>query len=82
MKCMLPPGSASAVDLHTQDEIVIVLSGEGKIRVGDDTAAMSSGEMIVIPRSQDHLVDNDGEEPLEWLAFYWPLREAAPGDER
>jgi mannose-6-phosphate isomerase-like protein (cupin superfamily) len=75
MACFLPPAGDSAPDCHDQDEVMVVLSGHGSVDIGPEQVAITTGELIVIPRNQEHVVHNPGEETLSWLSFYWPLHE-------
>jgi mannose-6-phosphate isomerase-like protein (cupin superfamily) len=54
---------------------MIVLSGQGSVDVGMEHTDIATGEMVVIPRNEQHVVHNPGEATLTWLALYWPLHE-------
>jgi mannose-6-phosphate isomerase-like protein (cupin superfamily) len=80
MACFLPAASDSAPDCHDQEEVMIVLSGTGTIRIGDESAPITTGEMVAIPRNTEHVIHNPTGETLSWFSFYWPLHEnAGPG---
>ena len=75
MACFLPATTTSAPDRHDQDEVMIVLSGSGMVRVGDESTTISAGEVVAIARTREHVVQNPTEAMLSWVSFYWPLHE-------
>ncbi|MBO4210385.1 cupin domain-containing protein [Micromonospora echinofusca] len=77
MACFLPAGNESIQDCHDQDEVMLVLSGSGEVVIGPDRAGIRTGELIVIPRNQPHVVINPTTETLRWVSMYWPLHEPA-----
>jgi mannose-6-phosphate isomerase-like protein (cupin superfamily) len=80
MVCFLPADSDSAPDCHDQEEVMIVLSGTGTVRIGDESATITAGEVVAIPRNQEHVVGNPNTETLSWFSLYWPLHESAVED--
>jgi quercetin dioxygenase-like cupin family protein len=75
--CFLEPGGQSDPDVHDQDEVMLVLSGRGTVRLDDEQAEIAPGEVVVLERNRTHVVHNDGDTPLTWVALYWPLHEPA-----
>lgn len=80
MACFLPAAAASAPDCHDQDEVMIVLSGEGTVQIGDESTGVSAGEVVAIGRNRTHVVRNSHQTELAWISFYWPLHEPVPVD--
>ncbi|MEE1817706.1 cupin domain-containing protein [Streptomyces sp. SP18ES09] len=79
MACFLKPGGDSAPDCHNQDEVMIILSGTGSVTLdGVLEPPFRTGDVVVLPRNQEHVVHNTGEAELSWVSLYWPLREPAP----
>ncbi len=81
MACFLPAGSSSAPDCHDQDEVMIVLAGEGTVELAGQSTPVGPGELVVLPRNQEHVVHNPapaGAATLTWVSVYWPLHEPAP----
>jgi oxalate decarboxylase/phosphoglucose isomerase-like protein (cupin superfamily) len=68
------PGGAHEEHTHEQsDEVLYVLSGEGRMTVGDDIDfPVKPGDAVYIPISVVHSSQNDGWEPLRLLAIYSP----------
>jgi mannose-6-phosphate isomerase-like protein (cupin superfamily) len=54
-----------AVHTHADlDEILYVVAGEGAVRIGDQTTAVSAGSLSVIPRGVPHAIERRGKNPL------------------
>ncbi|RFU36348.1 cupin domain-containing protein [Actinomadura logoneensis] len=82
MACYLPGGNTSAPDLHDQDEVMIMMSGAGSVRIGDESTAITVNDVIVVPRNREHVVSNLGDSTMSWISFYWPLHEPTDGGAR
>ncbi|MFD4658714.1 cupin domain-containing protein [Kitasatospora sp. NPDC058444] len=81
MACFLPAGSSSAPDCHDQDEVMIVMSGTGRITLDGEDTSCGAGDVVVLPRNQEHVVHSTGDSELQWVSFYWPLHEPAKDGE-
>ena len=46
------------------DEVLYVVAGEGAVRLGDQTTAVSAGSLTVIPRGVAHAIERRGKNPL------------------
>ncbi|GAA2466313.1 cupin domain-containing protein [Streptomyces macrosporus] len=82
MACFLEPGASSAPDCHDQDEVMIVLSGDGTVELAGESTRIGTGEVVVLPRNREHVVHNPaapGATTLTWVSVYWPLHEPTPG---
>lgn len=79
MACFLPGRSESEPDVHDQDEVMLVLSGAGRVTLGDEETECRAGDVVVLQRNREHVVYNPHDEELSWVSFYWPLHE--PGGE-
>jgi mannose-6-phosphate isomerase-like protein (cupin superfamily) len=67
------PGSTSNSHLHeVQEEIFYVLSGRGRIAVGDESVEVTPGSVVVVPAGMLHQLINTGDETLEVLAAVAP----------
>jgi mannose-6-phosphate isomerase-like protein (cupin superfamily) len=75
MACFLDAGASSAPDVHDQDEVMLVLSGDGSVLLDDERETISAGDVVVLERNREHTVVNDGLGALTWIALYWPLHE-------
>ena len=69
----LPPGKfAFPRHFHTaNEEAYFILSGTGRLRIGEDTVAVKAGDYAALPIGPEgaHQLINDGTEPLRYLAF-------------
>ena len=75
MACFLDAGASSAPDVHDQDEVMLVLSGEGTVLLDGERDRVRAGDVVVLERNREHTVHNDGLDALTWIALYWPLHE-------
>lgn len=51
------------------EEIYYIINGSGRIKIGDEIAKFSDGDVIYIPEKTSHSITNDGNEMVEFLAF-------------
>ncbi|MEU8852547.1 cupin domain-containing protein [Streptomyces sp. NPDC048564] len=78
MACFLAPGSSSEPDCHSQDEVIFVLAGTGRVELAGESTPVTAGDVVVLPGGLEHVVHNgrtDGGATLSWLSVYWPLHE-------
>lgn len=76
---ILPPGESG--DPHTHgdsQEAWYVISGTGKLIIGDEIAELTPDTVVVAPQGVEHQILNDGEEPLKALFLFSP---AGPEEE-
>ncbi len=64
-------GGTTNLHVHDQgDELFYVVSGRGTATLGDETEAIGPGDVIFVPRSAVHRIENlDNDEPLEVVFF-------------
>jgi mannose-6-phosphate isomerase-like protein (cupin superfamily) len=59
------------------EETVYVISGKGKVKVGDDvTADIEPGSLIYFPQGVPHMIWNCGGEPMHCVCFYAPAQQS------
>lgn len=69
----LEPGQAQKPHRHdAADKVYAVLEGEVRVRVGEETAAVSAGGAVLAPAGQDHGVENPGPGRAALLVFMAP----------
>jgi mannose-6-phosphate isomerase-like protein (cupin superfamily) len=69
----IPPERARApLHAHLYEEVLCVLSGEGRMWSGDTSAPIREGSCIFLPRAQLHGVENTGPVELRVLGVYFP----------
>ena len=57
-------GGAYLDYIHTQDEVVCVLSGTADVKVADEQGTVESGDRMDVPANTYHSITVTGEEPL------------------
>ncbi len=67
------------VPWHNQDqeEIYLVLEGEGEMCLGDEKTTLSSGQAVYIPPQVFHQLTNIGATPLRIIYCYGPAGDVA-----
>src|SRR5688572_14328218 len=66
----LEPGQAQKPHRHEDaDKVYAVLEGDVVARVGDETASLRAGEMVLAPAGLDHGVENPGPGRAALLVF-------------
>jgi mannose-6-phosphate isomerase-like protein (cupin superfamily) len=69
----IPPGGETTEHLHrASEEIYHFVSGEGRMRLGDEEGMVRPGETVVIPPGTPHKLWNAGREPLVLLCCSSP----------
>ncbi|MBL7223466.1 MAG: cupin domain-containing protein [Candidatus Brocadiae bacterium] len=64
----VPPGGATEPHRHTtSEEIYYILSGTGRITVGDESRDVQPLDAILIPPNTRHTIANTGEADLVFL---------------
>lgn len=74
----LEPGNrALPAHAHTNgEETIYIIKGNGKVLIGDETAEIHPGSLVLVPQGVPHMLSNTGSEPLKGVCFYAPLPEA------
>ncbi len=66
----LPPGAGIGPHTHeTEDEVYVILRGTGILDDGTTQTRVTAGDAILTGNGESHAILNDGEEPLELMAF-------------
>ena len=69
----LPPGGSTTPHHHVEtEEIYYVLSGQGSLRVGNETRQVGAGDAVAIPPGASHQITNTGTEVLKFLCCCAP----------
>jgi mannose-6-phosphate isomerase-like protein (cupin superfamily) len=68
---VLEAGASDPQLPHTEDEIYVVLSGRGRLRMGDDDAAVGPGSIAFVAANVDHRF-HDIEARLTVLVVFGP----------
>lgn len=63
----IAPGGCSSLDRHAHDHAVVILTGSGRARLGEETHAIGFGDVVYIGPEEVHQFENTGAEPLGFL---------------
>lgn len=67
------PGQHTAPHYHpSTEEIYYILSGEGRMQIGDEVRIVGPGDAIAIPPGAIHTIENTGSEVLKLLCCCAP----------
>jgi quercetin dioxygenase-like cupin family protein len=66
----LEPGAHVGVHTDSAEEFLIVLEGSAEGLVGDETARVEAGQVVVVPAMVRHDMTNVGEGPLRVLGTF------------
>ena len=58
--------------LLNQTEVYYVLNGSGKIKIEEEYQNINKGDVVLVPAGAKQHVDNQGDEPLEFLCIVSP----------
>jgi len=72
---VLPAGGADPQSPHTEDEVYYVVSGKGKIKVGNEDRAVEAGSIVYVAKNVEHRFHSI-EEELTLLVFFAPAEYA------
>ena len=69
----VPPGAETTEHFHrASEEVYYFVSGEGRMRLGEDESSVRPGEAVVIPPGARHKVWNPGPKTLVFLCCCAP----------
>ncbi|MFW6075325.1 MAG: cupin domain-containing protein, partial [Chloroflexota bacterium] len=66
----IEPGNSLGMHTDSQDEIVVLLSGKARAKVGEEIAELSAGGVAFIPAMVPHGFDSIGDEPLRVVGIF------------
>ncbi|MFE7837323.1 cupin domain-containing protein [Streptomyces sp. NPDC057474] len=66
----LPPGFQGLSHRRTSSSVGFVVSGHGRVEVGDDTLDIGPGDTFAVPNFAWHRLLNDGDEPLRIFSVH------------
>jgi mannose-6-phosphate isomerase-like protein (cupin superfamily) len=67
----IPPGRAPDHH-HLYEEVICILDGEGTMWAGQSQTPIERGSCILLPRKQQHCVENTGASDLRLLGVFYP----------
>ena len=67
-----PGEDAGPEEVHAGDQVIYVIEGEARVRLGETAHAAGPGACVLIPAGTRHHVENTGRTPLFCLTVYAP----------
>jgi uncharacterized cupin superfamily protein len=72
----LEPGKASTRHRHfTQEELYVLLEGEGRVRIGDEVLTLAPLDTLLVEPDTDRQLFNDTDDDQLWLVVGAPREE-------
>ncbi|MEM2546999.1 MAG: cupin domain-containing protein [Candidatus Bathyarchaeia archaeon] len=72
-----PVGEKGAPHAHTGEETIFILKGKAKISSAQGEHILEAGDLVYVPPNETHILENCGNEELQFIWVYTP-----PGDEK
>jgi mannose-6-phosphate isomerase-like protein (cupin superfamily) len=76
----IEPNCATHIDAHFEEEAFLVIAGSGVLHADGATTAVTKGDFMHLPPFSTHMLENDGDEPLEVLCIWSPNTPPAGAD--
>ncbi len=68
---VLPGETCFPGHIHTEcEEVILILSGKGEIKIGEETFAMKQGDAVYLPTGLKHLIRNKGKEVMRMACSF------------
>ena len=68
---VLPGALCTPGHVHTEcEEVIFILSGQGEIKIGEETFPMKIGDAILLPTGVPHLIRNTGKEVMRMACSF------------
>lgn len=61
------PGSAQDSHVHDEEQAYLVVSGRGRMQVGEEETGLARGDLVHVPSGVSHGLANDSEEGLVYV---------------
>ena len=78
----LEPGHEPRPHSHSYEQIVYIISGRVRFTVGDQSAEIGPGGMLVVPPNVEHYAETIGDEPALDLSIFTPRRDEYAAEEQ
>lgn len=72
-----PEGGQVPWHNQEQEEVYLILEGEGEMCLGKERFTLKEGQTIFIPPGEYHQLTNRGKEPLKFIYCYGPAGDVA-----
>jgi len=70
-------GERTTLDKHGESETFIMLRGQGRMVIDDESEVLEEGDIVFIPKNSVHYIENTSQsEPLTFISIFWDSPEA------
>ena len=77
----LEPGHEARPHSHSYEQIVYIVSGRVRFTVGDESAELGPGDVLLVPPNIEHYAETLGDEPCVDLSIFTPRRDEYAAEE-
>jgi quercetin dioxygenase-like cupin family protein len=77
----LEPGHTPRRHSHDYEQIVYIVSGRVRFTVGEESAEMGPGDVLLVPPNVEHFAETLGDEPAVDLSIFTPRRDEYAAEE-
>lgn len=77
----LNPGHDARPHSHHYEQIVYIVSGRARFTVGDESAELGPGDVLLVPPDIEHFAETLGDEPCVDLSIFTPRRDEYAAEE-
>lgn len=78
----LQPGEEIGTEVHAVDQLIYIVSGEGKTVLEGSGSDIEKGTVVCVPAGMQHNVVNTGDKPMKLFTVYAPAAHRAGEVER
>lgn len=68
----LQPGEDIGQEVHTVDQLIYIVSGEGKTVLDGTGSDIEKGSVVCVPAGVQHNIVNSGDKPMKLFTVYAP----------
>lgn len=68
----IEPRKRQRLHNHPEVQVYVIIAGQGKMQVGDETQAVQAGDCVYIPSNQTHGIENTGDSTLTYVSAATP----------
>lgn len=72
-----PQGGQVPWHNHPEEEVYVVLEGQGEICIGTERREIFGGQAVYVPPNEFHQLSNTGNQPLRMIYCYGPAGQVA-----
>lgn len=70
-------GEKTSMHGHDESETFLILSGQGRMTINDESEVLEKGDIVFIPKGSSHFIENLSQsDTLDFLTIYWDSPEA------